>query len=105
MKISWRISQFLFFVLFSSLLCAQQVENTAPTTKVVPVLAEKIGINGVSNAGKVNDHLYRGSQPNAQGLQELEKLGVTTIVDLRGSSTRKAIGKPSRRKLLERASC
>jgi tyrosine-protein phosphatase SIW14 len=89
MKISRRTSLFLFSFLFSSLLCAQQVENTAPATKVSPVFAEKIGINGVSNAGKVNHYLYRGSQPDEQGLQELKKLGVTTIVDLRGELHKK----------------
>jgi tyrosine-protein phosphatase SIW14 len=30
--------------------------------------------------------LLRGAQPSAQGLAELKKLGVTTIVDLRGNS-------------------
>src|SRR6266849_5050481 len=32
---------------------------------------------------KVNDHLFRGAQPKISSLAELQKLGVTTIVDLR----------------------
>src|SRR5258708_39798740 len=48
--------------------------------------AEKLKLAGVSNAGKVSEMLLRGAQPAAQGLAELTKLGVTTIVDLRGNS-------------------
>jgi tyrosine-protein phosphatase SIW14 len=47
--------------------------------------AEKLKIAGVPNAGKISDVLLRGAQPSAQGLAELKKLGVTTIVDLRGN--------------------
>ena len=46
---------------------------------------EKLKIVGVPNAGKISDALFRGAQPSAQGLAELKKLGVTTIVDLRGN--------------------
>jgi len=48
--------------------------------------AERLKLAGVSNAGKVSETLLRGAQPSAQGLAELKKLGVTTIVDLRGNS-------------------
>lgn len=47
--------------------------------------AEKLKIVGVPNAGKINDVLFRGAQPSAEGLAELKKLGVTTVVDLRGN--------------------
>jgi tyrosine-protein phosphatase SIW14 len=47
--------------------------------------AEKLKIAGVPNAGKISEALLRGAQPSAQGLGELKKLGVTTIVDLRGN--------------------
>lgn len=89
MKTSRPTAVSVFFFLFSSCLCAQNVENT-PTTSVQPrIFAEKIHIDGISNAGKVSDHLYRGSQPNARGLLELKKLGITTIVDLRGELQKK----------------
>lgn len=48
-----------------------------------PEFAEKFHAGGISDTGKVNDHLFRGSQPNAEGIHELKKLGVTTIIDLR----------------------
>ena len=31
----------------------------------------------------VSDHIYRGAQPSEEGLQELAKLGIVTILDLR----------------------
>jgi tyrosine-protein phosphatase SIW14 len=79
------LSSFLFFIFltFSSPICAQQLKS-APVSRENPEFAEKIHIDGVKDAGKLNDHLYRGTQPNKKGLQNLRQLGVTTIVDLRG---------------------
>jgi protein-tyrosine phosphatase len=77
-----------FSLLFLSLFPApgaQTVENTVAREQH-RAFAEKIHIEGVENAGKLNDHLYRGTQPNERGVEELKKLGVTTIVDLRGES-------------------
>jgi tyrosine-protein phosphatase SIW14 len=51
---------------------------------------ERLKIPGVPNPGKINDNLYRGAQPNEQGLEELKKLGITTIVDLRAEDRGKA---------------
>ena len=47
--------------------------------------AEKLKLAGVPRAGKISDVLFRGAQPSAQGLAELKKLGITTVVDLRGN--------------------
>jgi len=38
---------------------------------------------GVSNFHQVDDHLYRGAQPSAEGFRNLAKLGVKTVIDLR----------------------
>ena len=38
---------------------------------------------GIVNFGKVNDRLYRGAQPDALGINNLKKLGIKTILDLR----------------------
>jgi hypothetical protein len=46
--------------------------------------AEKLRIPGISDAGKVNDFLYRRTQAHKEGIEQLKKLGVDTIVDLRG---------------------
>lgn len=37
----------------------------------------------VENFGKMNDHLYRGSQPSGRNYSQLAALGVKTILDLR----------------------
>jgi protein tyrosine/serine phosphatase len=39
--------------------------------------------DGILNFGKVSEHLYRGAQPDADGLKNLKKLGVKLIVNLR----------------------
>ncbi len=38
---------------------------------------------GVPNFHQVNQNVYRGGQPNAEGFQNLAKLGVKTVIDLR----------------------
>ncbi len=38
---------------------------------------------GITNFHKVDDHLYRGAQPDGPGIQTLQKLGVRTIINLR----------------------
>jgi len=53
--------------------------------------ATKLDRSGLPNLHKVNDHLYRGAQPTADGIKELEKLGVKTIVGLRANHTDKDI--------------
>src|SRR5262249_14128671 len=58
--------------------------ESGPAEKTRATFAQKITLLGISDVGKVNDHLYRGSQPNSEGIRELRKLGVTTIVNLRG---------------------
>ncbi len=39
--------------------------------------------NGIGNFGKVNERLYRGAQPDAEGVRNLKRLGVRTIINLR----------------------
>ena len=39
--------------------------------------------SGVGNFHVVNEHIYRGAQPSADGFQGLAKMGVKTVIDLR----------------------
>ena len=68
---------------------AQITSETAPTPGAARASfgapAEKLKLAGVPNAGKISEALLRGAQPSEQGLAELKKLGVTTVVDLRGN--------------------
>jgi len=45
--------------------------------------AERLNLSGVPNLHKVSENLYRGAQPTAEGMRELERLGVKTVVSLR----------------------
>lgn len=59
-------------------LSPQPKENARP-----PRWATPIEVPGVPNCFKVSEQLYRGGQPTAEGVKELKKLGITTIVNLR----------------------
>ncbi len=45
---------------------------------------------GVPNFHAVNEHVYRGAQPTPQGFKSLAKLGIKTVIDLRGGGPRAA---------------
>jgi protein tyrosine phosphatase (PTP) superfamily phosphohydrolase (DUF442 family) len=48
---------------------------------------------GLPNLHRVNDGYYRGAQPTAEGMLELERLGVKTVVNLRAvTSDRDELG-------------
>lgn len=53
--------------------------------KRVPVAVQPLHVKGVENAGKISDFLYRGAQPRGEGYEELKKLGISIVVDLRNS--------------------
>jgi protein tyrosine phosphatase (PTP) superfamily phosphohydrolase (DUF442 family) len=52
--------------------------------------AEPVQAQGLPNLFKVCDNLYRGAEPTTEGLQELKKLGVHTVIDLRESNGNQA---------------
>jgi protein tyrosine phosphatase (PTP) superfamily phosphohydrolase (DUF442 family) len=81
----------LFFLsapLFAQTQIPAATQPSAPAT-TQPAYGEKLHIAGIHNAGKINEFLYRGAQPREPGLSELKKLGITTIVDLRGENPEK----------------
>lgn len=39
---------------------------------------------GVPNFHQVDEHVYRGAQPSDQGFASLAKIGIRTVIDLRG---------------------
>ena len=64
---------------------AQIATPNAPAT-VRSAYGQKLKIAGLPNGGRVNEVLYRGAQPHTEGMEALKKMGVTTIVDLRGEN-------------------
>ena len=94
----------LIAVIFLSLLPARvsaqkQVQPSTPSS-MRSAYAEKLRIEGVPNSGKINEHLYRGAQPRDPGLLELQKLGITTIVNLRDEDSDKISWEEKRSKSL-----
>src|SRR5262249_18326919 len=74
----------------SQLLAQEKAPAEPPAPAAVQTLhGEKLHIPGIHNAGKINDVLFRGAQPEGTGLTELKKLGITTIGDLRGKDREK----------------
>ena len=49
----------------------------------IPSWSAEIAVQGVPNFHQVNEKIYRGGQPVAEGWNQLAKLGVKTVVDLR----------------------
>jgi tyrosine-protein phosphatase SIW14 len=45
-------------------------------------------VQGVENFWKIDDHVYRGAQPTEEGFQNLARLGVRVVVDLRAGDAR-----------------
>ncbi len=45
--------------------------------------AKRIELPGLPNFHKVSDELYRGAQPTKQGIEQLKKLGIKAIINLR----------------------
>ncbi len=48
-----------------------------------PSWATPIQLEGVPNLYKVNENLYRSAQPTEEGIRNLQKMGIRTIVNLR----------------------
>ncbi len=72
------ISLLLIFV--SSVLgCAlNRVESSRPAQWATPVQ-----LRGAANLYEVTDYLYRSGQPTEEGMKNLKKLGIKTIINLR----------------------
>jgi protein tyrosine/serine phosphatase len=79
-------------VLLAVCLLAVLGRSDEPESKARPAdWAAKLDRPGLPNLHKVSDGLYRGAQPTAEGIRELEKLGVKTIICLRDKHSDKEI--------------
>jgi protein tyrosine/serine phosphatase len=82
--------------LLSALSLLPAVSRSAEPQSRPAAWATKLDRPGLPNLHKVNGHLYRGAQPTAEGIRELEKLGVKTIIGLRARHTDKDLLKNSK---------
>jgi len=77
----------LAFVAFPGSSALAQSSASATSTPVLrSAYGEKLKLAGLPNGGKITEALFRGAQPHTEGVEQLKKLGVTTIVDLRGEN-------------------
>jgi hypothetical protein len=74
---------FLFLVLAGVGGACVARQSAAPSPHQY-ALAEKMAVFGIKDFGKMNEYLCRGAQPKEEGIEELKRLGIDTIVDLRG---------------------
>ena len=75
------------FVL-AGLAAASEQSASRPSTWAQPV-----EMDGVPNLHKISDTLYRSGQPTAQGMKNLKRMGIETVVNLRSfHSDRDEIG-------------
>jgi tyrosine-protein phosphatase SIW14 len=80
-----RLPPLLFLLFLAPILLSAQNNPAASSPSILQAAhGQKLRINGIPNAGKITEVLYRGAQPREVGLTELKMLGVATIVDLRG---------------------
>jgi protein tyrosine/serine phosphatase len=68
-------------------LCLVSVGVQAATNQPWAAPIERAGL---PNLHKVSDTLYRGAQPTAEGMKQLERLGIRTVVNLRSFNSDKA---------------
>lgn len=76
------------FFLFATVIGAMaQPVNERETGQRPPDWARQIIIPGVTNFYQVTTNLYRGAQPTAEGMRQLKKMGIKTVINLRAFHT------------------
>ena len=67
--------------------CALFAQQGGSANTAFPVashpFAEKKAVAGVKNFGEVGPELFRGAQPTKEGFEQLQRMGVGIVVDLR----------------------
>jgi len=70
-----------FFFIGASL--SEVTRNASAAEDASHQWATPIEREGLPNLHKVSDDYYRGAQPTAEGMQELKKMGIKTVINLR----------------------
>lgn len=76
--------------LIAMLLIVGLAATYAPARSVQAVQIDGPSATSIKNFGKVNENYYRGSQPTALEFEQLKKLGIKTVIDLREDKKPKA---------------
>jgi tyrosine-protein phosphatase SIW14 len=62
---------------------AKESDANHPAKSASRLMAERVQVTGVPNFGEVSPRIFRGGQPSFDGLEQLAKMGVNIIVNLR----------------------
>jgi tyrosine-protein phosphatase SIW14 len=84
-----KFSRALVVIFVAAALCgsarAQQVTDVAsPSAPPERKFAQKLSVSGLPNLGEISPNLFRGAQPSREGLNELAKMGIGVVIDLKG---------------------
>jgi len=71
------------FLAFSATLASGCVHANRSVVPQQHTVARKSIVDGVPNFAEVTPQLYRGALPDSEGLDQLAKMGVAVVVDLR----------------------
>lgn len=78
-----QIARVVSLLILLTIACAQKRPQAPVPDHPEPPMARRISVVGVGNFAEVTPNLYRGAQPEQQGLKSLAKMGIKTIVDVR----------------------
>lgn len=73
----------LCFLIIAGLFCQRGHAVSAGAIDRSSNWAMPIKLEGVSNLHKIDDGLYRSEQPTKEGMKNLEKMGIKTVINLR----------------------
>lgn len=84
---NWRVLGVVGLVALLPLVACVATRSEAPAGAAVAPreVPKKVELAGVGNCHRVTDRLYRSEQPEAAGMANLAKLGVTTVINLRAN--------------------
>ena len=82
----WRVVA-IFFFFVAVLGAGAQPAHYQPATQRPPDWARQIIVPGITNFYQVTTNLYRGAQPTVEGMRQLKKIGIKTVINLRAFHT------------------
>ena len=84
----------LALVLLPAARCGTETADARPAAARPAAWAVPLTEPGLPNLHRVDDGLFRGAQPSAEGMRALERMGVRTVVNLRvtGSDREELLG-------------
>ena len=80
-----RLNRVVVLAALLAFLPAAMAQQSHPALRAVP---RHTKVTGIANFGEVTATLYRGAQPNPHGLENLKKMGVSIVVDMRGGNNK-----------------